>query len=60
MRSCDISEADVDNCLDNPSRSYFAGADVVYVHEIGSGSMLKVRVRGGANPLIIDVLRVRG
>ena len=60
MRNCGIDEAEIDNCLSNKHRSYFAGSDVVYVYDNNDGSTLKVRVRGGANPLIVDVFRVHG
>ena len=59
MRAYSISESEVDHCLDHRSSSYFAGADVVYVYNDDQRGMLKVRVRGGAAPRIIDVFRVR-
>ena len=53
-----ISETEIDSCLNNKSSSYFVGADVVYVLNESSGRSLKVRVRGGAEPLIVDAFRV--
>ncbi len=58
MRLYNISEAEVNNCLNNKSGSYFVGADVVYVFNEGTGRTLKVRVRGGSEPLIVDTFRV--
>ena len=57
MRLYNISEAELENCLDNPSSRYFAGADVVYVCIGAAERMLKIRVRGGAEPVIIDAFR---
>ena len=58
MHLYNISEAEVDSCLNDKSSSYFVGADVVYVCNQSNGKTLKVRVRGGAEPLIVDVFRV--
>ena len=59
MRLYNISEAEIESCLDDKSSSYFAGSDVVYVRNESNGRTLKVRVRGGAEPLIVDTFRVR-
>ena len=56
MSLYNISEAEIDNCLDNKSSSYFVGSDVVYVFNESNGRTL--RVRGGAEPLIVDAFRV--
>ena len=58
MRLYNINEPEIDNCLNNKSSSYFVGADVVYVYDESNGRSLKVRVRGGAEPLIVDAFRV--
>ena len=58
MRLYNISEAEIDNCLNNKSSSYFVGVDVVYVLNESNGRTLKVRVRGGIEPLIVDAFRV--
>ncbi len=60
MRLYNISEAEVDNCLNDKSSSYFVGSDVVYVRNESGGKTLKVRGRGGAEPLIVAAFRVGG
>ena len=58
IRLYTISEAEIDNCLNNKSSSYFVGVDVVYVLNESNGRTLKVRVRAGTEPLIVDAFRV--
>ena len=40
MRLYNISEAEVDNCLNNKSNSHFAGSDVVCVFNENTGRIL--------------------
>ena len=54
-----ISETEVNSCLNDKSSSYFVGSDVLYVLDESNGRTLKVRVRGGAEPLIVDAFRIR-
>lgn len=58
MRQRNISEAEVENCINNSSYSYLHGANVVYVLDEGDGKLLKVRVSGGQDPKILYVFRV--
>ena len=58
MRERNISEAEVENCINNSSYSYLTGANVVYVLDEGDGKLLKVRVSGGRELKVLYVFRV--